>query len=108
VTCPDVFGLDQGDATVVRVRVRGVYQLHVTVTTRNASNGQYLAVLVNGQERCRSYSNDANGYWNQVTMFDILELNANDAITVRPYDNQGGTHTDALGNRFNLTLLQRL
>ena len=107
VTCPDVFGLDQGDATVVRVRVRGVYQLHVTVTTRNSSNGQFLAVLVNGQERCRSYANDANGYWNQVTVFDILELNANDAITVRPYDSSG-THTDALGNRFNLTLLQRL
>jgi hypothetical protein len=107
VTCPDVFGLDQGDATVVRVRVRGVYQLHVTVTTRNTANGQYMTVLVNGQERCRSYEGSNNGYWTQVIVFDILELNANDAITVRPYDNSG-THSDALGNRFNLTLLQRL
>ena len=107
VTCPDVFGLDQGDATVVRVRVRGVYQLHVTVTTRNTANGQYMSVLVNGQEQCRSYESSNTAYMTQVIVFDILELNANDAITVRPYDNSG-THTDALGNRFNLTLLQRL
>jgi hypothetical protein len=107
VMCPDVFGLDQGDATLVRVRVRGVYQLHVTVTTMNTSNYQYLAVLVNGQERCRSYHSDGNGHWQQVIVFDILQLNANDAITVRPYDNYG-TNSDALGNRFNLTLLQRL
>ena len=107
VTCPDVFGLDQGDTSIVRVRVRGIYQLHVSVTTRNSANGQYLCVLVNGTERCRAYESNANGYQTQVTMFDIMDLNANDAITVRPYDNSG-TIGDAMSNRFNLTLLQRL
>ena len=107
VTCPDVFGLDQGDTSIVRVRVRGIYQLHVSVTNQNTSNGQYLCVLVNGTERCRAYESNANGYHNQVTIFDIMDLNANDAITVRPYDNSG-THADAMSNRFNLTLLQRL
>ena len=107
VTCPDVFGLEQGDASVVRVRVRGVYQLHVTVAQCNTSSGQYMSVLVNGAERCRSYESEANGCYHQVTVFDILQLNANDAITVRPYADSN-THTDALANRFNLTLLQRL
>ena len=107
VTCPDVFALDQGDATIVRVRVHGVYQLHVSVAQRNSQSGQYMSVLVNGQERCRSYESDANGYRQQATVFDILELNANDAITVRPYAN-GSTYTDVLANRLNLSLLQRL
>ena len=107
VTCPDVFALDQGDATIVRVRVHGVYQLHVSVAQANSGNGQYLCVLVNGQERCRSYESDVNGYRQQATVFDILELNANDAITVRPYAN-GNTHNDVLANRLNLSLLQRL
>ena len=107
VTCPDVFALDQGDTSIVRVRVRGVYQLHVTVAQANNSNGQYMTVLVNGQERCRAYHADGQGYYNQVTMFDILDLNADDAITVRPYAN-GSTYGDALANRLNLTLLQRL
>ena len=107
VTCPDVFALDQGDTSIVRVRVRGVYQLHVSVQQQNQSNGQYMAVLVNGQERCRAYQSDGSNHRNQVTMFDILDLNADDAITVRPYANSS-THVDALANRLNLTLLQRL
>ena len=107
VTCPDVFALDQGDTSIVRVRVRGVYQLHVTVAQQNSSNGQYMTVLVNGQERCRAYQADGSTYVNQVTMFDILDLNADDAITVRPYASSS-THADALANRLNLTLLQRL
>ena len=107
VTCPDVFALDQGDTSIVRVRVRGVYQLHVTVAQCNASSGQFMTVLVNGQERCRAYQSEGNQHRNQVTMFDILDLNANDAITVRPYANSS-THSDALANRLNLTLLQRL
>jgi hypothetical protein len=107
VTCPDVFGLEQGDASVVRVRARGVYQLHVSIAQRNNVNGQYMTVLVNGEERCRSYEADANSYYQQASVFDILQLNANDAITVRPYANSS-TYTDVLANRFNLTLLQRL
>ena len=107
VTCPDVFALDQGDTSIVRVRVRGVYQLHVNVAQSNTANGQYMTVLVNGQERCRAYQSDGSGYQNQVTIIDILDLNADDAITVRPYAN-GYTHTDALANRLNLTLLQPL
>jgi hypothetical protein len=107
VTCPDVFALDQGDATVVRVRVHGVYQLHVSIAQMNSANAQYLCVLVNGQERCRSYESNANGFHQQATVFDILELNANDAITVRPHANSN-TYHDVLANRLNLTLLQRL
>ena len=107
VTCPDVFALDQGDTSVVRVRVRGVYQLHVTVAQHNTGNGNYMTVLVNGQERCRAFDANGNGYRNQVTIFDILDLNADDAITVRPYASSG-TCADALANRLNLSLLQRL
>ena len=107
VTCPDVFALDQGDTSIVRVRVRGIYQLHVSVTNRNTTNGAYLCVLVDGTERCRAYESNGNGYFNQVTMFDIMDLEANDAITVRPSANNT-THSDAMSNRFNLTLLQRL
>ena len=66
-----------------------------------------MAVLVNGEERCRSYEADGNSYYQQASVFDILQLNANDAITVRPYANSS-TYTDVLANRFNLTLLQRL
>jgi hypothetical protein len=38
VVCADVFALDAGNQTV-RVKVRGVYQLHVTVTNKNSGNG---------------------------------------------------------------------
>ena len=107
VTCPDVFALDQGDKSIVRVRVRGVYQLHVTVQQINTADGKCMAVLVNGQERCRAYQSEEKGYFNQVTLFHVLDLNADDAITVRPNANSS-TYDDALANRLNLTLLQRL
>ena len=107
VVCADVFALDAGNQTV-RVKVRGVYQLHVTVTNKNSGNGQYLCLLVNGAERCRCYEAEASGtHFQQATLFDVLDLNANDAITVRPFAS-GNTHADALGNRFNIVLLQRL
>ena len=118
---PDVFALDEGDTSMVRVRVRGVYQLHVAVAIRSVGNAgglfTTLHIFVNGTLRCIGrymYSAMiACSTLAPMILFDILHLDADDAITVRPESspNTGAYNPppdNTLENRFNLVLLQRL
>ena len=108
LTHADVYALDELNATILRVRVRGVYQLHAAI---NASSGSWggeqatLQVFVNGTVRCRSrlIMGGTAGFSGPLIVFDILQLDANDAITVQPQHRH-----DDFDNRLNLVLLQRL
>ena len=124
VAHPDVFALDEGDASVVRVRVRGVYQLHVAVVLQSGGFGVStgLHIHVNGTLRCsgRHTCTTTMGHLSSnvpMILFDILHLDADDAITVRPEswlnrssnrDASNFPSNNTLENRFNLVLLQRL
>jgi hypothetical protein len=104
VTHPDVFALDEGNASVVRVRVRGVYQLHAAVSFQNC--WATLDVFVNGTSRCGtsiSLNSMQICFTGPLIVFDILQLDANDAITL-----QLSPHPMPTNSRLNLVLLQRL
>jgi hypothetical protein len=109
LTHADVFALDELNATILRVRVRGVYQLHAAIHALSGCGTQAtLEVFVNGTVRCRSCFS-LEGYAGThfsgpLIVFDILQLDANDAITVQPQLRYG----DDFVNRLNLVLLQRL
>jgi len=101
VTHPDVFALDEGNASVVRVRVRGVYQLHAEILCGNYAS---LDICVNGTSRCgtrMSLDNPTISFTGPLVVFDILQLDANDAITVQ-------VSARSFNSRLNMVLLQRL
>jgi hypothetical protein len=111
VTHADVFALDERNAGIVRVRARGVYQLHAAVRSHayvEAGGCFTFEVLVNGTVRCRSSIRMSGyagvGFYGPLIVFDILQLDANDAITVKT---EQRTDWDR-DSRLNLVLLQRL
>ena len=121
VAHPDVFALDEGDTSVVRVRVCGVYQLHVAVALQSTWLGgvdvsTLLHVHVNGTLRCSGRYTCSKGRLSSrdisMILFDIPHLDADDAITVRPESSWCNSSNlpsnNTLENRFNLVLLQRL
>jgi hypothetical protein len=122
VAHPDVFAFDDGNASVVRVRVRGVYQLHVAVglSSLGSDSCTRLHILVNGTLKCSGlYSvgcTTGGRSFVPMILFDILHLDADDAITVRPESSDlcgngrvsNCPSNNTLENRFNLVLLQRL
>jgi hypothetical protein len=120
VSHPDVFAFDVCNASVVRVRVRGVYQLHVAVVLQSGGVGvsAKLDIFVNGTLRCSgrySFNTDMGHPSSTLPMivFDILQLEAGDSITVRPeaYWNRETKipcSNNTCENRLNLVLLQCL
>jgi hypothetical protein len=109
VTHANVFALDEINAGIVRVRLRGVYQLHAAVKSYvGCEQREDIEVLVNGTVTSRSTFSlgglHGPTFRGPLIVFDILQLDTNDAITVKTPKR----YNDHLDNRLNLVLLQRL
>lgn len=92
------------DRTVIRVKQAGIYQVCIRLTNNDSGGSRVLSLFSNGVAVAHAYCGQNTGYYNTVSINDIVNLEAGSQLQVRHTGNQT-TYADPMYSQFSIIKL---